>query len=401
MKRWMVWAVWAVWAVCLASAADDGERYPPLFSVALEQEFEAPALAFEEAKALILEHYYDPAVTEEALYWAAIEGMLRHISPPEHPELGKLWTERDYGPVRDGLKGVEVSLGVKSSYRSSDGSLRVSEVLPRSPAAGVLQVDDRILRIDGKPLKGLEATAVDGMLKGEPGTEVTLTVVRDVQVFDVTLTRKAFRTENLRVEQLAADTVYVELLRVTEGISGELAAALEALPEGTEQGILDLRGNGGGVFMEALRLAELFLPAKSVLLRTQTRDKTQNYISSNAAPLSLRLAILVDGGTGSAAEVFAAALQDHRRATVVGSKTYGKGVFEKTFTMTNACRLKFIIGAMYSPRKQSWQSKGVKPDFKAAVSGNDLKRLRKLPAATRARRDLALLTALKVLRLEH
>ena len=120
----------------------------------------------------------------------------------------------------------------------------------------------------------------------------------------------------------------------------------------------------GGVFAEALRTAELFLPAKSIILRTlQQEANLQNYISSNPSPFDFDLAILVNQKTASSAEILAGALQDHGKGVVIGTKTFGKGVIEKTFTLENEFRVKFITAAMLTPKGRSWDAKGILPDF--------------------------------------
>ncbi len=403
MRRLTIIAVLAMMAVVDwgRGAEAQAPKVAPLFPVELEQEFRGAQLAFEEVMDLILEHYYSEEITEEALYLAAVKGMLRHVSPPDNPELGRIWTPEEYEDIENSLNGVQVSIGIKSSFNANEGSLTVTDVTPGSPAEMLLQPYDRILRIDGDVLKGKEVSELSGLLEGDVGTDVTLTVVRDVKVFDITITRAEFKTPNLTVERLPSGIVLVDMRKFTKDISKELKDELTALHE--EQAlagtIIDLRNNTGGVFIESLRVAELFLPVKHVLLRTLKRsEKTQNYVSSNTAPFETGIALLVNRNTASSSEVLVGALQDHRKALVVGEKTYGKGVFEKTFTLQNDYRVKFIIGAMYTPRRKAWQSKGLLPDFAVKQDVKTYKAVAKLSINDRLRKDVPLITAHKLLR---
>jgi carboxyl-terminal processing protease len=385
-------------ASCLG--AEEKTPQKPLFVVDLAHEFPKAQTAFDEAKKLILENYYSITVDEEALYWAAIEGMLRHVSPPESPDLGKLYEPEVYSDVEQDLKGVKVSIGIKSSFDSNDGSLTVTDIDPGSPADGVLQLRDRIMRIDDKPLKGLAVSDIDELLQGEVGTEVALTLVRDISVETYVLTRAEYAANNLIATVIDDAVGLLEIHKVTADMSKQVAAELDTLKaRGIDKLLIDLRSNVGGVFIESLRIAELFLPAKTVLLRTLKHgDKVQNYVSSTAEPYAFDIILLVNENTASSAEIIVAALQDAGKARVVGKKTYGKGVFEKTFKLENEFRVKFIIGAMYSPKGKSWQSKGVLPDFAVEQELKTLTALRKHPVSTRMQKDVPLITAFKLLK---
>ncbi len=379
--------------------ASDDSGIRPLFPVALAHDFPDAQKTFEKVKTLLLEKYYSPTLTEDALYAAAIKGMLRHVSPPEHPDLAQLWTPDEYAQILDALKGEQVSIGIRTMYNPGEGSLTVTEILPDSPADNVLSARDRILRIDGQPLVGKKSAEIAELLEGPEGSKVTLTVNRDIRVFDVTLTRQKVPTQNLAVTRLDKAIAVVELRSFTSGISAEMKTELDKLAaEGVTKLILDFRANGGGIFEEALKMAELFLPAKSIIINVVQKDsKVRSVASSNASPYVFNVAILTSRNTASSAEVVAAALQDNGRAFLVGSRTYGKGVFETTFLLDNGYHVKFITGAMYSPKGRSWQTKGLLPDFLADQDNNTLAALLKLDPKTRFLRDVALVTAVKLL----
>ncbi|MBI1375514.1 MAG: hypothetical protein GC159_22610 [Phycisphaera sp.] len=394
------------------AAAPAAKVPPPLFDVTVEHDLPDAKATFEEVRKLMLDNYYTSTLTEDALYWAAIKGMLRHVSPPDNPELGAIWTPEQWARISQSLQGVQISLGFKSQYNPGDGSLTIAEILEGSPSEGLLQPLDRVLRIDGKPLKGLNGEEINKLILGEPGSEATLTIVRDIKVFEIKIKRQPFKISSVESfifgAQPGNQIGYIRLKTETQGIAEEVKAELQRLADRkVDRLVLDFRENGGGVFGEALKLAELFLPKNSIILRTvQHGDKLQNVASNNETPFVFKVAVLINEHTASSSEIVTAALQDHApgmrqrsggaaNAIVVGSKSFGKGVFEKTFELPNKYHVKFIIGAMYSPSGRSWQSHGLTPDINVDQDSKIMPALFNLPPDQRLTKDAVLLTAVR------
>ena len=379
--------------------ASDPPSLKALFPVGIDHEFPQSERTFQEVRDLILAHYYTEDITGDALYWAAIQGMLRHISPPGAPTLASIWTADAYEKFLHSLKGEQVSLGIKSTFNPGDGSLTVTEVVPDAPADGILKPLDRILRINGSPLKGKTAETINRLLAGSDGEEIQLTVNRDIRVFDVHITCRKFEQQLLVITRLTDAMALVEIKRFTSGMAQALKAELAGLKSaGFRQLIIDLRNNPGGVFLEALKSAELFLPKNHILMRSLTRDAgMKNYVSVNTDPFEFDMAVLINHQTASSSEILASALQDQRKAILIGTHTYGKGIFEKTFTLSNHMRVKFITGAMVSPKGHTWHGKGVKPDFLVQQDEKALAALFKMAPEQRAGKDVAMITAIKLL----
>ena len=370
----------------------------PLFNVNVENS-EGSKEVFEEVKSTIIQNYYYDGITEDDLYRAAINGMLKHISPPETPSLAKLWTDEEYEKILNSLKGVSVSLGFQSTFNSSEGSLKVSGISEGSDATKHLQINDRVVRINDRSLKGLTSSEVNSMLNGEEGVMVRLKVVRDIEVFDVELVRKKLKSKNLVVTNIANNKALIEIKKISLGVSAELKSILENLIQQNRTSIIiDLRNNGGGVLNEGVNIAKLFLRTNEIALRTQARSGgVVNYVPEVEGFLNFNIAVLINENTASSAEIIARALQEHKRAITVGKKTYGKGVIETTFTLSNNYRLKIISNAMYSPSGKSWQSKGVFPDYFIDQSQENLKSVQQMEIDQRLRSDLHLSTAVKLL----
>jgi carboxyl-terminal processing protease len=370
-------------------AAPARPAFPPLYPVQIEHEFADPETTFREVVALAREYYYSDAVDEKTIWWAATKGLLRQLSPEEHPDLATIWVPEDFENVSDALQGLRESIGIKSSFNPADGSLTVTEVTAGGPSEGVLQPLDRILRVQGKELKGLSLAAVTTLLEGEPDTPVSLKVVRDVSVLDLTVKREKFHLQNVLTARYPAQVGYLAIRTFSQGVAERCKEELGRFQaDHITRLMLDLRGNGGGVLQEGLKVAEIFLPKGNVMLRVVAHGgKVSNYVSSNETPLSFELAILVDGQTASAGEIVAAALRDECGATLVGSPTYGKASMERIFTLKNGCRVKFSTGALYAPKGRSWHKHGLTPQIQADLDPRKLDRLRPLAPELRLLND--------------
>lgn len=373
-----------------------------LFNVKIDKSADSKE-TLEEVQQLILDNYYTDEITKDDLNWAAIDGMLRHISPPESPELARLWTDKEYEKILNSLKGVKVTLGFKSSFNSNDGSLTVTSVTKGSEAEKKLAVYDRILRIDNQPLSGKSVSEVNKLLDGELNQTSTLKVIRDVSVFDVSLKRDSLKVENLIVTEIPNHhAALIELKKVTGGMTDDLDDELAALERKEINNIiLDLRNNGGGVLNEGVNIARLFMKKNEVVLRTQSRSNgVSNYIAQKDQYFNFNIVVLINENTASAAEIISIALKDHDRAVLVGKKTFGKGVIETTYSMKNGYRAKFITNAMYSPKGISWQSKGILPDYFVDQTQINYNKALDMNISDRIRSDLHLSTALKLIKQE-
>jgi carboxyl-terminal processing protease len=379
-------------------AQQSSDPVAPLFDVKLAHELDSAKSAFDSVRALILERYYTKSITEDALYWGAIQGMLRYTSPPTSPEQARIWTATEYQKVLNGLTGQRKSLGIKSHYDAKDASLTVTAVIAGSPADGVLEVHDRIMRIGKRALSGLSGAEIEQLLLsgGEP---IQLTVVRDIQVFELNVQAKIHEVRSLDLGLLPNKVAYAGIRRVTAGVSGDLAQQLQLWrAQGVSRLILDLRNNGGGVFIEGLRLAELFVPKPGVLLQVvREGEPAKRYVSSNAEPFAAQIVVLINDATASAAEAMAAALATNGKAQLLGTKTYGKATMDRTFKLDNQMRVRFIVGAMYTPTGQSWHARGLAPNVDAAGKSTQAARWLDFPLDKRVSVDPQLKRAWQLL----
>lgn len=386
-------------SISCASADTNSTRNKPLFPISAKHTLPDAEATFDAVRELILKNYYTDEISEHDLYWAAIQGMLEHISPPKDPERAVLWSPEEYDHVLNALKGVRVSAGIKSTFNQADGSLTVTEIFPGSPADGLVRPMDRILRINGEKLTNKRVSEIDAQLNGAPGSSIVLTLVRDIDTLETKLTFQRYESKDLEVEKLSEDTSYILIKRISNDVSADLRQILTGMSQtSVDKLVIDLRDNSGGVFNEGMKLAEVFLPAKTPVLHTLQRgDRVQTFVSGNRQPFNFELVILVNEKTASSSEIFAGALQANGRARLVGASTFGKATVEKTFTLENQYRVKFIVGAMYKPGGKSWYESGLKPDFTVEEDASRLATLARLPIEERLRNDRQLNAAWQLL----
>ncbi len=318
---------------------------------------------FSKVLQLIREDYVEDVKEKEVLF-GAIRGMLSTLDPhsiflpPDVYRELKIDTEGRFGGV-----GLEITL--------KDNLLTVVTPIEGSPAARAgIHEGDRILRIDGVPTKELELGEAVRKMRGPRGSRVHLLLVREgsKEPFDITLTRDIIRIKSIRWEVPEEGYGYVRVNSFQEDTAVELERALESLQKKTKGDfkglILDLRNNPGGLLDEAVDMANLFLNSGTIVT-TVSRDKEidKRVASKEGTEPTYPIVVLVNGGTASAAEIVAGALQDHKRAVLLGTQTFGKGSVQTIFDLGDGAGLKLTVAKYYTPKGRSIQAEGVSPDI--------------------------------------
>ncbi len=291
---------------------------------------------------------------------AALRGML--------DVLGDRWSAyyapADFTRFRTGLDGYYTGVGIELR-RGPDESLRVASVEPRSPAARVgLRSGDQVLSVDGRPVTRRSVTQVVGQLRGPAGSRLSLVVRRGAAQRSVTLRRAAFGRSDVSVLSAPGGVVRIRVAAFTRGVGGHVRQAVAAARHDHAAGVLlDLRGDPGGLLDEAVETASAFLDSGPVV-SYQRRDEPPRVLGVlGHGDTTMPLIVLVDGGTASAAEVVAAALQDRDRAVIVGSQTFGKGSVQAPTVLPDGSALELTVGRYLTPNGRSLEGVGVEPDI--------------------------------------
>jgi carboxyl-terminal processing protease len=312
-----------------------------------------------------------PAVLTQELAYGAIDGMLAQLDtyssfmPPEVYKEMQVETQGSFG-------GVGIQVAVK------DRHLMVVTPIAGTPAdrAG-LQPGDRIMKIDDMPVQELTLMNAVSRLRGPAGSKVTLTLVRQDSPgpFQVILVREIIALKPTKSVELEHGIGYVRIGGFSERSGRDVQQAVKALGEKSVRGlILDLRGNHGGLFNESIRVAELFLNAGQPVVSTTARVKGQSLEHKTTHPgplLKVPMIVLVDGESASASEIVAGALQDLKRALIVGSKTYGKASVQTIIPLSDGSALRLTTAKYLTPLRRSIDGEGIHPDLVVRGAGDD------------------------------
>jgi carboxyl-terminal processing protease len=330
-----------------------------------------PAGLTAEAAEAIQDKYYRP-VGDQELGNASLQGMVRALRQRHDDRFTEYFSPEALAAFNEQIEGRFSGVGL--SVIEVKKGLRVAQVFPGSPAEGAgIEVGDTIVSVDGDSIAGQSSDESTKQIKGPEGTQVKLGV-RDAKTGktrQLRLTRAEVTLPNVssRVERVDGGKLgYVRLLSFSEGAHGQLARAVEKVEkEGAEGILLDLRHNPGGLLDEAVLTASLFLPEGEVVVSTESRSEGGSVHKTSGGRITeLPVVVLIDRGTASAAEILAAALADDAGAEVVGTRSYGKGVFQEEQGLSNGGALKLTVGEYFTPEGVNLaESHGIHPDVKA------------------------------------
>jgi len=314
------------------------------------------ARLFEDVLAHVADYYVD-SLDERQLYQMAIDGMLDQLRDPYSVFLKR----DDFRALSEATTGNYGGLGIQIDVR--DGWITVVAPLPDTPAerAG-MQSGDRIVVLDGRSTEGWKNDQAVKELRGQPGTQVELKVRRVgvEQPLTFRLTRATIHIRSVQVSMMLDDKVgYISLSPVSETSASELTQALGSLVQkGMKSLILDLRGNPGGLLDQGVAVSDLFLDPGQEVVATRGRAPNTTRTFKDAKPQlwpTLPIVVLVNGGSASAAEIITGALQDHDRALVVGTPTFGKGLVQSLWNLTPETGLKLTTARWYTPSGRTIQ----------------------------------------------
>ena len=319
---------------------------------------------FSEIFGRIKNNYVEP-VEDKELLQNAIRGMLSGLDP--HSTYLDL---EDFKNLREGTSGEFGGLGIEVTLE--DGFVRVVSPIDDTPAAeaGVL-AGDLIIRLDKKPVKGMALREAVDMMRGKPGTDLLITILREGEdkPLNITLTRAIIKVKSVKHKTLEPGYGYVRISTFQQRTSEGLNNAIEQLKKDNNDKlsglVLDLRNNPGGLLNAAVDVSDAFI-TEGLIVYTDGRvpDSKQEF---NAKPRDLLegapLIVLVNGGSASASEIVAGALQDHHRAVILGSKTFGKGSVQTVMPLTDKTAVKMTTARYFTPSGRSIQAEGIVPDI--------------------------------------
>jgi len=331
---------------------------------------------FAEVFNAIKQGYVEP-VEDKKLINNAISGMVSNLDPHSTYLDAEAFKELQVGTHGEfGGLGIEVGM--------EDGFVKVIAPIEDTPAARAgLKTGDLIVKIDDTSVKGLTLNEAVKKLRGKPKTQVTLTIARKgaTKPLIVTLTREVIKVQSVKFKMLEPGYGYVRITQFQENTTSALVAAVNQLyKNGPLKGlILDLRNDPGGLLNAAVGVSAVFLPADELVVSTDGRApdakhkfyaKPEDYQHGREDELrnlpngikTVPMIVLVNGGSASASEIVAGALQDYKRATVLGTQTFGKGSVQTVLPLPGNTAIKITTARYYTPKGRSIQAKGIEPD---------------------------------------
>lgn len=326
----------------------------------------------------IQQGYVEP-VSDRTLIDHAISGMLSGLDPHS-----AYLDKEAFKELQEGTQGEFGGLGIEVGME--DGFVKVVSPMENTPAfrAGI-KAGDLIVKLDDTPVKGMTQTEAVKRMRGKPGTKITLTIVRKGtdRPIVVTIVREIIKVQSVRSKLLEPGYGYIRIAQFQENTGPDVVAALNKLAEqGALKGlILDLRNDPGGLLNAAIGVSAAFLPKDALVVSTKGRApdaqrkyhaRPADYLRGTAADYlgklpayarQVKMTVLVNAGSASASEIVAGALQDHNRAQIVGTPTFGKGSVQTILSLSENTAIKLTTSRYYTPKDRSIQATGIEPDI--------------------------------------
>ena len=315
-----------------------------------------------------LDRFFIDDYDEEKLADAAASAMVEAT--------GDRWsyylTAEEKSSYDEQMQNAYVGIGVTITAQKELGGMRIEAVTADGPAeeAGLLTGDINT-EVEGEKTLDLGMTGTRTKVRGEEGTFVTLTILRGEESFPVSVERRSIQTPVATYEMLDGQIGYIKIANFDTRCAEETNAAMdELIAQDAKALIFDVRNNGGGYKNELVKVLDKILP-EGILFQSEDYQGSKQIDRSDADCIDLPMAVLVNQDSYSAAEFFAAAIQEYDWGTVVGTKTVGKGNFQTAFTLSDGSMLNLSIGKYYTPQGRSLTDTGITPDVEIALSDKD------------------------------
>lgn len=319
---------------------------------------------FSEVYSYVRQAYVDPAKTgSKELIYGAINGMLQTLNDP----FTRFMTPQAHKDMETEISGSFGGLGITITIK--DGKLVVISPIEDTPAYRMgIKADDWITHIEGTSTQGITLQEAVSKLRGPKGTQVTITITRkgEPNPLSFTITRDIIKIKSVKVEMVEPKIAYLRITSFNNNTVSELNEILNGiLNSNPEYIILDLRNNGGGTLQASVGVSGRFLSPNSLVVYTKGREGTPEvrYVAENGVKVKSKMIVLINGGTASGAEILAGALKDHKRAILIGEKTFGKASVQTVYNLSDGSGLALTTAHYYTPAGNLIHNKGIEPNI--------------------------------------
>lgn len=314
----------------------------------------------------VASHFYMAPVSKQSLFEGSLAGMIDSLGEPHSQYLN----EKEYNDIYMQTSASYIGVGIVLG-QDKDGLMKVASAIEGQPAAEAgVKSGDIIVEIDGVNTSTLTMEQASKMIRGEEGTNVTITIMRGNEVKDITITRKQITLPTVKGKMLDDHIGYIRISQFAEPTGPDFAKTYNELKEkGMTKLVLDLRDNPGGLLTTAQEVANYILPAGPIVTIQDRSGRIESYDSEGLEP-TIPLVVLINQGSASASEIIAGAVQDEKVGTIVGTNSYGKGTVQTILGVPGDEGIKITIAKYHTPNDRVIDGTGIKPDVEVELPDN-------------------------------
>lgn len=315
------------------------------------------------------ENYYED-VDDNKLFDYALKGMVSGLGD----DYAAYMTPEEYEQSKINVSGSLTGIGITIT-QNEDKSVEIVEIAENSPASeSDIKVGDKLIKVNGVDIANVEYNNIVNMVRGQEGTDVTITLDRNGKEIEQTLTRKKIDSVTVKYKMLENNIAYIKITGFKETTVQQYEDALNQALSANAKGIIfDLRNNGGGLLTSCSACLDPLLPEGDVATAEYKNGKTEVICKSDSNEIDLPMVCLVNENTASAAELFSSALRDFDKAELVGKNTFGKGIMQNTISLKNGGGLKITVAKYKTAKSECYHKVGLAPDYDVDLAeGTDI-----------------------------
>lgn len=320
-----------------------------------------------------IKQYFWQDVDESTLEEGVYKGLLESLDDP----YSVYYTHDELVQLQQQTEGIYYGIGAYISQDNEMGYVRVSKIIKNTPAeASGLQQDDYIYKVDGEDMQGKDSSYVVSKIKGEAGTKVTITVVREgaTDPIDIEVERQKIESPTVEYQMLDNDMAYIQITEFDLVTTDQFEQAYkQAQTDGMKGLILDLRSNPGGNLSTVCDIARMILPKGLIVYTEDKYGKREEYTCDGANQIKVPLVVLTNGYSASASEILAGAVKDYGIGTLVGTTTYGKGIVQKVINLSDGSAVKLTVSNYFTPNGNNIHKIGIEPDVEVEFDAEQYK----------------------------
>lgn len=320
-----------------------------------------------------IKQYFWQDVDESTLEEGVYKGLLESLDDP----YSVYYTHDELVQLQQQTEGIYYGIGAYISQDNEMGYVRVSKIIKNTPAeASGLQQDDYIYKVDGEDMQGKDSSYVVSKIKGEAGTKVTITVVREgaTDPIDIEVERQKIESPTVEYQMLDNDMAYIQITEFDLVTTEQFEEAYKQAQADEMKGlILDLRSNPGGNLSTVCDIARMILPKGLIVYTEDKYGKREEYTCDGANQIKVPLVVLTNGYSASASEILAGAVKDYGIGTLVGTTTYGKGIVQKVINLSDGSAVKLTVSNYFTPNGNNIHKIGIEPDVEVEFDAEQYK----------------------------